>query len=213
MHISDGALSAPVLAGGAVAAAAGVAYGLKKIPRDNMMPAAVVSSAFFAASLIHIQIGPCSAHLALGGLMGVMLGAACMPAVAVALLLQALLLQFGGLTTLGVNICSVGYPALITGALFRKYLRAVGGEASGCSSRLPRKMAGGMVAAFFCGALAIALSSLFVAAALALSGEDFHASAVAVIVAHLPIMVLEGVITALIFRLVIFAAPEMLGSA
>lgn len=32
MHIAEGVLSAPVLITGAVVAAAGVAYGLKKIP-------------------------------------------------------------------------------------------------------------------------------------------------------------------------------------
>lgn len=203
MHISDGALAAPVLAGGAVAAAAGVAYGLKKLPWENMMPVALVSSAFFVASLVHVQVGPSSAHLLLGGLMGVMLGSACMPALAVALLLQALLLQFGGLTSLGVNICAVGYPALLSGMLFRKYLR----------NATQKTGAGGTVAAFFCGALAVALTALFVAAALALSGEDFYASAVAVLLAHLPVMALEGVITALVFRLVSSVAPEMLNAS
>ncbi|CAK7027629.1 MAG: Cobalt transport protein CbiM [Desulfovibrio sp.] len=200
MHISDGALSAPVLAGGALAAAAGVGYGLKKLPWENMMPVALVSSAFFVASLIHVQVGPSSAHLVLGGLMGVMLGAACIPAVAVAMLLQALLLQYGGLTSLGVNICTVGYPAVIIGALFRKYLRADGRNSTGKNT----------AAAFCCGALAIALTALFVAVALALSGEDFYASAVAVLVAHVPVMLLEGVITAVIFRLICSVAPEML---
>lgn len=205
MHISDGALSAPVLAGGAVAAVAGVAYGLKKLPWENMMPVALVSSAFFVASLIHVQLGPSAAHLLLGGLMGVMLGASCMPALAAALLLQALLLQFGGLTSLGVNICAIGYPALISGMLFRKSLRSVSGK--------PHVTTRSMVAAFFCGALSIVLSALFVAAALALSGDNFYVSAVAVLIAHLPVMVLEGIITALIFRLVSSVAPDMLNAS
>jgi ABC-type Co2+ transport system permease subunit len=36
MHIAEGVLSAPVLITGAVVAAAGVAYGLKKIPANEL---------------------------------------------------------------------------------------------------------------------------------------------------------------------------------
>ena len=37
MHIAEGVLSAPVLITGAVVAAAGVAYGLKKIQANHFM--------------------------------------------------------------------------------------------------------------------------------------------------------------------------------
>lgn len=211
MHISDGALSAPVLITGGVVAAAGVGVGLKKLPWENMMPVAVMSSAFFVASLIHVQIGPSSAHLMLNGLMGVMLGWASMPAIAVALLLQALLLQYGGLTTLGVNICTVGIPALIVGSLFRSRLRPSGstGGSAGGSSNSANQWAS-TAAAFVCGAGAIALTALLVATALACSGETFYASALAVLAAHVPVMLIEGVVTALAYRLLSKAAPDML---
>lgn len=195
MHVSDGVLAAPVLIGGASIAAAGVGCGLKKLPWDNMMPVAVLSSAFFVASLLHVRIGPSSAHLMLNGLMGVVLGWACMPAIAVALFFQALLLHHGGLTSLGVNICTVGLPALAVGALFRRHL---------LTGR------GGTLAAFFCGAAAIALTALLVAVALALSGEAFYASAVAVLAAHVPVMAVEGVLTALVYGVIRKAAPDLL---
>lgn len=196
MHISDGALSGSVLLGGGALAAAGVALGLKRLPWTEMMPVAVMASAFFVASLIHVQVGPSSAHLMLNGLMGVMLGWASMPAIAVALFLQALLLQYGGLTTLGVNICTVGIPALLVGCLFRRSLVAGGSRA--------------MLAAFFCGAAAIALTSLLVALALALSGEEFYAAAVSVLLAHLPVMLVEGLLTALVYSVISRLAPAMI---
>lgn len=79
MHIAEGVLSAPVLITGAVVAAAGVAYGLKKIPANHFMLAGLLGAAFFVASLIHVPIGFSSAHLILNGLLGVVLGWAAFP--------------------------------------------------------------------------------------------------------------------------------------
>ena len=112
MHIAEGVLSAPVLITGAVVAAAGVAYGLKKIPANHFMLAGLLGAAFFVASLIHVPIGFSSAHLILNGLLGVVLGWAAFPVIFVALLLQAVLFQFGGFTVLGVNTATMGLGAL-----------------------------------------------------------------------------------------------------
>ena len=70
MHIAEGVLSAPVLITGAVVAAAGVAYGLKKIQANHFMLAGLLGAAFFVASLIHVPIGFSSAHLILNGFFG-----------------------------------------------------------------------------------------------------------------------------------------------
>jgi len=50
MHISEGVLSAPVLAGGAVLAVAGIAAGLRKLEGEALVRTGVLSAAFFAAS-------------------------------------------------------------------------------------------------------------------------------------------------------------------
>jgi len=70
MHISEGILSAPVLLTGAALAVAGVAVGLKRLPPERMPQAAILSSAFFVASLVHVPVGFTSAHLILNGLLG-----------------------------------------------------------------------------------------------------------------------------------------------
>ena len=118
MHIAEGVLSAPVLITGAVVAAAGVAYGLKKIPANHFMLAGLLGAAFFVASLIHVPIGFSSAHLILNGLLGVVLGWAAFPVIFVALLLQAVLFQFGGFTVLGVNTATMGLGALAAYGIF-----------------------------------------------------------------------------------------------
>ena len=94
MHISEGVLSAPVLITGAVLSAAGIAIGLRKMSYDKIPEVAVLSSAFFVASLIHVPIGPSSVHLVLNGLLGILLGWMAFPSILVALSLQALLFQF-----------------------------------------------------------------------------------------------------------------------
>ena len=47
MHIAEGVLSAPVLITGAVVAAAGVAYGLKKIQANHFMLAGASRGSVF----------------------------------------------------------------------------------------------------------------------------------------------------------------------
>jgi len=196
MHISEGVLSGPVLAGGWTLAAAGTALGLKRLDYDRLMTVAILSAAFFVASLIHVPIGPVSAHLILNGLLGAILGLAAFPAICVALLLQAVLFQYGGLVVLGVNAFDMAFPAVLCSLVFGPWLRSTGTRRS--------------VAAFCCGFFAVLLAALFTAAALALSGEAFLTTAWAIFLAHLPIMAVEGVITAMAVGFLAKVRPELL---
>jgi cobalt/nickel transport system permease protein len=67
-----------------------------------------------------------------------------------------------------------------------------------------------MLAAFACGALAIVLSGLMVAACLVFSEESFREAAQIVLLAHIPVMVAEGVLTALIIGFLRKVKPEVL---
>ena len=118
MHISEGVLSGPVLASGAVLAMAGTAIGLKKIDYDRIVHVAILASAFFVASLIHVNVGPASVHLILNGIVGLLLGFAAIPAILTALLLQSVFFQYGGLTALGVNVVVMAAPAVLVHYLF-----------------------------------------------------------------------------------------------
>ncbi|WP_319541969.1 cobalt transporter CbiM [uncultured Pseudodesulfovibrio sp.] len=196
MHISEGVLSAPVLLGGAGLAFVGTAIGLKKIDYDEIMPVAILSAAFFIASLIHVPIGPANGHLILNGLLGVVLGWAAFPSILVALLLQAVLFQFGGLTVLGLNTFTMATPAVICFYVFRPMLF------KGSGSRF--------AAAFACGFFAMLLSTVLTAGALALSGDAFREAAWMLFYTHLPIMVVEGVITGFAYSFLAKVKPEVL---
>ena len=196
MHISEGVLSPAVLAGGAGLAAVGTAIGLKKLDYEAIPRVAILSAAFFVASLIHVPVGPVGLHLVLNGLMGLLLGWVAVPAILIALFLQALLFQFGGLTVLGVNTVTMAAPAVLCFYAFRGMLRRPGTPAA--------------VGAFACGFLAILLSGLLVAAALITTGQSFLQLSGLVLLAHIPVMIIEGVITLFIFLFLKKVRPEML---
>jgi len=182
MHISEGVLSGPVLITGAVIAVAGTAVGLKKLDYEQIAKAGMLSAAFFVASLIHVPIGPSSAHLVLNGIVGLMLGWGAFPAILTALILQAMLFQFGGITTLGVNTVIMAFPALICYMLFGKMI-------SGKNAALS------MTGSFCCGFFAVFFSALLAGLFLIFTEENFLKVSQLIVLANLPIMLIEGIIT------------------
>jgi cobalt/nickel transport system permease protein len=113
VHISDGILTWPWLTGGFAAAAALAWLGAWRIRDDEIAQVALLTAAFFVASLIHVPVPPTSVHLLLNGLVGVVLGRRAALAIPVGLFLQAVLIGHGGFTTLGVNSCVMVLPALL----------------------------------------------------------------------------------------------------
>jgi cobalt/nickel transport system permease protein len=198
MHISEGVLTGPVLAAGAVLTCAGLVVGLKGMDYDRLPEAGVLSSVFFVASLIHIPVGPSAAHLVLNGMCGLLLGWIAFPAIFVGLTLQAVLFQFGGLTTLGVNTFNMAFPAVLLGYLCRHFIRS------------PHSVVRA-VAEFVAGAGAILLSAIMVAASLVLAmGQSIDTPARIIVLAHVPVMLIEGVITVCVVEFIRKVRPEML---
>lgn len=196
MHISEGVLSAPVLITGMGIAIAGTAVGLKKLKEEQIPQAAILSAAFFVASLIHVPIGPSSVHLILNGIVGLLLGWAAFPAILTALLLQAVLFQFGGITTLGVNTVNVAVPALVCYYLFGHLIRREGVVSP--------------VAAFACGSLAVLFTAILAGLSLMFTEANFLEVAWAIVAAHLPVMVIEGGMTVFCVGFLKKVRPELL---
>jgi len=198
MHISEGVLSPSVLIAGAGLTAVGVAIGLRKLETEEIPSIGILSAGFFVASLVHVPIGPSSVHLVLNGLLGLLLGWKAFPAILVGLALQALLFQFGGLTSLGVNTLNMALPAVGCYYLF------------GWAVRPGVKVPVFTVAAFACGACAILVSGILVGFSLYLTGEAFLPAAKLVIVAHVPVMLIEGGLTAACALFLSRVKPELL---
>ena len=198
MHISEGVLSAPVLVTGAALAVTGISVGLKKMDYEKIPQVAVLSSAFFVASLIHVPMGPSSVHLILNGINGLLLGWLCFPSILVALALQAILFQFGGITVLGVNTVTMALPAVICYYLFGRLIKG--------KNRLLS-----LAAAFACGFFSVLFSGILVAGALLSTGESFISAAKLILLAHIPVMIIEGIITLFCVAFLKKVKPELLG--
>ncbi len=196
MHISEGILSGQVLSAGAAIAVAGTGIGLKKIDYDKIVHVAILASAFFVASLIHINIGPASVHLILNGILGLLLGFAAIPAILTALLLQSVLFQYGGLTALGVNVVIMAFPAVLVHYLFLPFL--------GKSSKL------NFTAGFLAGLFSILLSSLLLGAALWFTDKNFFETSFAIIITYIPVMIIEGIITGFCVTFLLKVYPEII---
>lgn len=199
MHISDGVLPVGVALASAAASLAIASWSARRIPGEDLPKVAVVTASFFVASLLHVPLGPTSVHLLIPGLVGVLLGRAAFLAIGLGLILQSLLFQFGGLTALGANALMMGIPALACGLLFRRL-----------KGSRPRRqmMVGGMA-----GGLGTVLSAIFLALLLATGGEDFLGVARLALLAHVPVVVIEGLVSAFTVSFLVKVKPELLQPA
>ena len=198
MHIPDGILPVTITGAGYGAAAATTWYSIRKIkqredPRQDIPKASLLTAAFFVASWIHIPMPPTSVHLVLNGLLGALLGYYAFPAILIGLSFQAVMFGHGGITTLGVNAMVMGLPAIIAHHIFR--LRKLGGKES-------RRRTGAF--GFAAGSIAVGISvAMFVGILLTnlpaeLNAATERAAIFALAAAHVPMIFIEGTITALV---------------
>ena len=200
MHIADGILSGPVLIATGALAAAGVAVALAKMDYERVPRVGVLSAVFFVASLIHVPIGPSSAHLLLTGLIGCLLGWSALPAMACALLLQAILFGYGGLTSLGANLLVMGLPAVACYFCFGRHIHRAASDRSV------------FVLAFSAGVLGVGFGCAVLGLVLYASGQEFVGAVGAIIIGHVPVMVIEGFVTAAALLFLHRVRPEFLAS-
>jgi cobalt/nickel transport system permease protein len=189
-----------VLAVGGVVAAAAVAAGVRALDEKQIPRVAILAAAFFALSLFSIPIGASSIHLLLGGLMGLVLGTAIFPAVLAALLLQATMFGFGGLTSIGVNTINIALPAALAGMIFAPLVaRADSARAA---------LYGGL-----CAALAVLGTGLMVSLSLYASSPDYAVSSRVVAFSYAPLLVVEALVTGFCISFVKRVKPELLARA
>jgi cobalt/nickel transport system permease protein len=191
MHIPDGMLSTSVCLAGYGVTFLATSFSIKRINQAedkirNIPKASLLTAAFFLLSLISIPVPPASIHLLLNGLLGALLGYFAFPAVLVALFLQAVLFGHGGLTTMGINALIMGLPNSILG--------------------------------FIIGFLGLALSVMLFALILIafipgqINAEAERVAIMAVVAAHIPLALVEGLITALALNYIQKVKPSLLQS-
>jgi cobalt/nickel transport system permease protein len=126
MHIPDGFLSPPVWATLDVAAVGSVALVARRAQRDiessggrRVALLGVMGAFVFAAQMINFPVGMgTSGHLVGGALLAVTLGPGAAAIVMTAILiLQAFVLQDGGILALGANVCNMAVAGVLAGYL------------------------------------------------------------------------------------------------
>jgi cobalt/nickel transport system permease protein len=113
----------------------------------------------------------------------------------VGLTLQAFLFQHGGVTTIGVNTMNVGIPALLCFYIFKK----------GVDYGLSEKIIGGIS-----GGLAVFFTTILLSISLLTTGEEFLGVAGVAAAAHVPVMIIEGIVTASAVTYLAKVKPELL---
>lgn len=196
MHISDGVLPLTVTVGGYLISAGLAAWSGRRATSEVLPKVAVVTSAFFVASLIHVPLGPTSAHLLMPGLAGALLGPVAFLSIGLGLLLQSLLFQFGGLTALGANALMMGVPAMACGWFFQKFKGR---------TRLRQAIIGGLA-----GASGTVMAAVILAILLATGGEDFFGVAKIALLAHVPVIIIEGIVSGFTIAFLIRVKPALL---
>jgi len=195
MHISEGILNSSTILSGWGLTFLGVGFGLKRVDLDKIPLTALLTSFFFVASLVHIPFGPTSVHLILNGLLGILLGWASFPVIFVGLLLQTIFFQFGGIIVLGVNTFNMAVGAILGFYVFKIGLRF-----------FKNYFMSGFIASF----LAVCISAFFVSLELVLNGDKFLNVSRFIFIAHIPVMVIEGIITGFLISYLRKTKPEIL---
>ena len=198
MHISDGVLSPYVIGAGWAIAIPALALSIRSLKADQVGAYGVIAAAFFAGSTIHVPVGPFSMHLVLSGIAGLLLGWGALTVVTVGLLLQALFIGFGGLTVLGVNISIMALPGAIMGVFGRKWIKQ--------ASVKKRPWIGSLI-----GGGTILISAILLYVTLSTTNTALMPLAKLVFFGHIPIAIVEGIISFWLVHFLQKVKPSLLG--
>jgi len=195
MHISDGILSSEVSIGTAIIATSLVLYSLKNLKSRNIALVSAMSAVFFIASFIHIPLGPTQIHLILIGIIGILIGPCVFLTILIALLFQAILLGYGGISSLGANVIIMSLPSYITYIVVKK----------GWFNKMNTKLK-----YFSIGFFPVLLSTFLLSLILSLSKKEYLYASVTIFLANIPAMFIEGLITLFLINYLKKATPQLL---
>lgn len=212
MHVPDGFLPAPVCIAGYGLTGLTTWYSLKQLQRQSdparqIPKASLLAAAFFVASSIHIPVPPLSVHLVLNGLLGALLGFYAFPAILVGLFFQAMFIGHGGLSTLGVNACIMGFPALMAYGVFQLrhqpwFQGLLGQRVEAVASFLAGSLGVGLGAMLFIGVVVLTLPPT-------LDATTERAALMGLGLAHLPLVLAEGIFTTILVTFLQRVKPEL----
>ncbi len=200
MHIPDGVLSVQVVASGIAASGGITGYALSRLKKSDLPKISLLTGVFFVVSLVSLPLpGPTCVHPMLAALLGILLGSKAVIAVLAGLGLQAFLLGYGGIWSLGINVLMVTLPALVSAQLFHVLKR-----------KLPSIYHRGFISGF----IAVVLVGIFLAGVMYFSDERYGMGYFSlvnmILLTHLVLAVLEAFITGFALGYINRARPDLL---
>ena len=195
MHIADGVLTFEVTAVVSAISVVALYKATKELKNDDISLTAVASAMFFISSFIHIPFGVTQIHLILLGLIGILISWSSFVAIFVALLLQALLLGYGGITSLGVNLFVMSAPAVIVYYLNKN-------ESFSKINEKIRFLLIGFLGAFF--------ATLFLVLILYFSNPEYEWAAYSIFTVNLFTMTIEGFVSMFLLLFIKKVYPKIL---
>jgi len=195
MHISDGVLSLEATVVVSAISVIALAKAVKELKNDDISITAVASAMFFIASFIHIPFGVTQIHLILLGVIGILISWSSFVAIFVALLLQALLLGYGGIASLGVNLFIMAMPAVVVYYLYNmSFVKNLNDK----------------IKFFLVGFLGTFFATLFLTLILYFSKEEYNYVAYSIFGVNIITMVIEGIVSMFLLLFIKKVYPKIL---
>lgn len=195
MHISDGVLSLEATVVVSAISVIALAKAIKELKNDDISITAVASAMFFIASFIHIPFGVTQIHLILLGVIGILISWSSFVAIFVALLLQALLLGYGGIASLGVNLFIMAMPAVLVYHLYNNSFV---------------KNFNDKIKFFLVGFLGTFFATLFLTLILYFSKDEYNYVAFSIFSVNIVTMIIEGIVSMFLLLFIKKVYPKIL---
>ncbi|WP_294965881.1 cobalt transporter CbiM [Sulfurimonas sp.] len=195
MHISDGVLSLEITVVVSVISLFAMLKAIKELKNEDISITGVASAMFFIASFIHIPFGITQIHLILLGVIGILVSWGAFVAIFAALLLQALLLGYGGIVSIGVNLFIMAMPAVIVHYIYHTpFIQNLNDK----------------IKFFVVGFLGTFFATLFLTAILYFSKEEYNYAAVSIFLLNIITMIIEGIVSMFLLLFIKKVYPKIL---
>lgn len=195
MHISDGVLGFETTLIVSVISLIALVKAVRELKNEDISLTSVASAMFFIASFIHIPFGVTQIHLILLGVIGILISWSSFVAIFVALLLQALLLGYGGISSLGVNLFIMAMPAVMVYYIYNTtFIKNLNDK----------------IKFFLVGFLGTFFATVFLTLILYFSKEEYNYVAISVFGINIITMLIEGTISMFLLLFIKKVYPKIL---
>ncbi|MBP6713905.1 MAG: cobalt transporter CbiM [Aliarcobacter sp.] len=195
MHISDGVLGLETTLIVSAISLIALVKAVRELKNEDISLTSVASAMFFIASFIHIPFGVTQIHLILLGVIGILISWSSFVAIFVALLLQALLLGYGGISSLGVNLFIMAMPAVMVYYIYNTtFIKNLNDK----------------IKFFLVGFLGTFFATVFLTLILYFSKEEYNYVAISVFGINIITMLIEGTISMFLLLFIKKVYPKIL---